>query len=260
MNITFLGTGTSQGVPVIACKCDVCLSKDKKDKRLRSSILVEVNGWNIVVDTGPDFRFQMLREDVQKLDAILFTHEHKDHIAGLDDVRAFNYRQKKSIPIYAVKRVLDVIKREFHYAFTESHYPGVPELHLHEIRNEEFIVCGEVPVIPIEVMHFKLPVNGFRIGPFTYITDMKTISDEEKEKVKGTEVLIVNALQKDKHISHLTLQEAIDFAQEIKAKRTFFTHISHKLGKHVDVSKALPPHIFLAYDGLRINNFSETVT
>jgi phosphoribosyl 1,2-cyclic phosphate phosphodiesterase len=240
-------------VPVIACKCEVCLSKDKKDKRLRSSVLVEVEGWNIVIDTGPDFRFQMLREEVQKLDAILFTHEHKDHIAGLDDVRAFNYRQKKPIPVYAIRRVLDVIKREFHYAFTEPHYPGVPELHLHEIRNEEFIICEDVPIVPIEVMHFKLPVNGFKIGDFTYITDMKTISDEERKKVEGSEVLVVNALQIDSHISHLTLQEAINFAEEINARKTFFTHISHKLGKHEEVSKRLPPNIFLAYDGLRIS-------
>lgn len=255
MKITFLGTGTSQGVPVIACKCDVCLSNNKKDKRLRSSVLIEINGWNIVIDTGPDFRFQMLREGVQTLDAILYTHEHKDHIAGLDDVRAFNYNQKVQIPVYGARRVLDAIKSEFHYAFTEPRYPGVPELLLHEVRNEEFIICEDIPVVPIEVMHFKLPVNGFRIGDFTYITDMKTISEEEQRKIAGSEILVINALQKGDHISHLTLQEAIDFAEEINAKQTYFTHISHKLGKHEDVSKLLPPNIFLAFDGMKVSSF-----
>jgi phosphoribosyl 1,2-cyclic phosphate phosphodiesterase len=254
VKITFLGTGTSQGVPVIACDCDVCLSSDKKDKRLRSSIFVEIGDRNIVIDTGPDFRYQMLRENVKRLDAVLFTHEHKDHIAGLDDIRAFNQKQKETIPIYANGRVLEAIKREFYYAFTEPHYPGVPELHLHEIRNEEFTILNNIPVTPIEVMHFKLPVNGFRIGSFTYITDMKTISEDQRKKVEGTEVLILNALQKDQHISHLNLREALDFAKEINAKKTFFTHISHKLGRHEDISKLLPPNISLAYDGLKIYN------
>ncbi len=254
MTITFLGTGTSQGVPVIACKCEVCLSRNKKDKRLRSSILIEIDGWKIVVDTGPDFRYQMLREDVQELDAVLFTHEHKDHIAGLDDIRAFNYKQGREVPVYANKRIIEAIKREFNYIFTEPSYPGVPKLSLHEIRNEEFVILNEIPVVPIEVMHFNLPVNGFRFGNFTYITDMKTISELERKKVEGSEILVINALQKEDHISHLTLNEAIDFAQEIKAENTYFTHISHKLGKHEEVSKLLPPTIILAYDGLKIYN------
>lgn len=252
MIVTFLGTGTSQGVPVIACKCEVCLSKDKKDKRLRSSVLIEIEGWKIVIDTGPDFRYQMLREDVQELDAILFTHEHKDHIAGLDDVRAFNYKQGKEIPVYANKRILEAIKREFSYIFTEPNYPGIPKLHLHEIRNEEFVVLNDIPVVPIKVMHFNLGVYGFRIGNFTYITDMKTISEIERKKVEGSEILVINALQRDEHISHLTLSEAIEFAQEIDAETTYFTHIGHKLGKHEEISKLLPPNIFLAYDGLKI--------
>lgn len=252
MNITFLGTGTSQGVPVIACNCEVCLSKNKKDKRLRSSILIDIEGWKIVVDTGPDFRYQMLRENVQELDAVLFTHEHKDHIAGLDDIRAFNYKQKKVIPIYAQKRVVDALKREFHYAFMEPHYPGVPELQIHEFRKIEFIVADSISVIPIEVMHYKLPVNGFRIGDFTYITDMKTISEEEKKKVQGSKILVLNALQKEPHISHLTLDEAIEFAQEINAEQTYFTHISHKLGKHDDIAEILPSNIYLSYDGLKL--------
>lgn len=252
MIVTFLGTGTSQGVPVIACNCDVCLSVDKKDKRLRSSILIEMEEGIFVIDTGPDFRYQMLRENVKQLDGILYTHEHKDHIAGLDDVRAFNHKQKDVIPIYACRRTLEAIKREFHYAFIEPYYPGVPKLQLHEIKGEQFTLADTIAVTPIEVMHYKMPVNGFRIRDFTYITDMKTISKEEKIKVRGSKVLVLNALQKEKHISHLTLEEAISFAQEINAEQTYFTHISHKLGKHVDINEILPPNVFLAYDGLKI--------
>lgn len=254
MKITFLGTGTSQGVPVIACHCDVCLSKDPRDKRLRSSILLEIEGWTFVVDTGPDFRCQMLREDVQRLDGILFTHEHKDHIAGLDDVRAFNHKQKEEIPIYAEKRVIEAIKREFYYAFIEPYYPGVPKLAIHEIDQHEFMITENIPVTPIQVLHHKLPVKGFRLGDFTYITDMKTISEEEKYKVKGSKILVLNALQREKHISHLTLAEAISFAQEINAEQTYFTHISHRLGTYEAVSKELPPNIFLAYDGMKIDH------
>lgn len=254
MRITFLGTGTSQGVPVIACHCDVCLSKDARDKRLRSSVLLEIEGWTFVVDTGPDFRCQMLRERVQHLDGILFTHEHKDHIAGLDDVRAFNHKQQEEIPIYADKRVIDAIKREFYYAFVEPYYPGVPQLTIHEIDQHEFMIAQTVPVTPIEVLHHKLPVKGFRIGDFTYITDMKSISEEEKHKVKGSKILVLNALQREKHISHLTLEEAVFFAQEINAEFTYFTHISHRLGTFEDVSKELPPNIFLAYDGMKIDS------
>lgn len=249
-----MGTGTSQGVPVIACHCEVCLSKDSRDKRLRSSILLEVEGQAFVIDTGPDFRTQMLREDVQHLNGVLFTHEHKDHIAGLDDVRAFNHKQLEVIPIYADRRVIEAIKREFYYAFIEPYYPGVPKLKIHEIDEQEFMIAPSVPVTPIEVMHHQLPVKGFRVGDFTYITDMKTISEEEKRKVVGTRILVLNALQKEKHISHLTLEEAIAFAQEIKAEFTYFTHISHRLGKHEEVSRQLPPTIFLAYDGLKIDD------
>lgn len=253
MRITFLGTGTSQGVPVIACHCNVCLSKDPRDKRLRTSILLEIEGWTFVIDTGPDFRCQMLRADVQRLDGILFTHEHKDHIAGLDDVRAFNHKQQEKIPIYADKRVIEAIKREFYYAFIEPYYPGVPQLNVHEIDHHEFMIAKTVPVTPIEVLHHKLPVKGFRIGDFTYITDMKSISEEEKQKVKGSRILVLNALQREKHISHLTLSEAISFAQEINAEVTYFTHISHRLGTFQEVTKELPPNIFLAYDGMKID-------
>jgi len=251
VTITFLGTGTSQGVPVIACECPVCLSADKKDKRLRSSILIEINGKNIVVDTGPDFRYQMLRENVKHLDAILFTHEHKDHVAGLDDIRAFNYKQKAAIPIYANQRVIKALEREFYYIFSSLSYPGIPQVHIHEITNDAFVI-DDTEIKPVEVQHFKLPVLGFRINDFTYITDAKTIDDNEVQKIAGTKILVINALQREKHISHFTLSEAISFAKRINAQETYFTHISHLLGKHSDVFQELPEGISLAYDGLKL--------
>jgi len=252
VTITFLGTGTSQGVPVIACNCEVCTSADPRDNRLRTSILIEAEGKVIVVDSGPDFRYQMLRAKVQRLDAIVFTHEHKDHIAGLDDIRAFNYKQQAPIDVYADLRVQAALKREFYYIFEENKYPGIPQLTLHTIGGEPFNI-GKVNFIPIEVMHYKLPVLGFRINDFTYITDAKTVSEEEKEKIKGSKILVVNALQTQTHISHFTLDEAIAFANEIGAEKTYFTHISHRLGKHQAVSEILPPQIELAYDGLRLD-------
>jgi phosphoribosyl 1,2-cyclic phosphate phosphodiesterase len=251
VTITFLGTGTSQGVPVIACNCEVCTSTDKHDKRLRSSILIEDKGKVIVIDSGPDFRYQMLRADVQHLDAIVFTHEHKDHIAGLDDIRAFNYRQQGPVEVYAHPRVQEALKREFFYIFADIKYPGVPELNLHTIGLDPFTI-GQTKFTPIEVLHYKLPVLAFRIADFTYITDAKTVSDEEKEKIKGTKILVVNALQKQSHISHFTLDEALAFAEEIGAEKTYFTHISHRLGTHRSISRMLPPGIELAYDGLKI--------
>ena len=250
MTITFLGTGTSQGVPVIACGCEVCTSADKRDKRLRSSILVEGDK-TVVIDSGPDFRYQMLRANVQHLDALVFTHEHKDHVAGMDDIRAFNYKQNSPIDVYAEERVQEAIKKEFHYIFTEFKYPGIPQVNLNTITNKPFLI-GEIKFIPIEVMHYKLPVKGFRINDFTYITDAKTISESEKQLIKGSSILVINALQKQTHISHFTLEEAIAFAQEIGAKKTYFTHISHRLGKHEDISKELPLGIELAYDGLKL--------
>ena len=251
MTITFLGTGTSQGVPVIGCECEVCTSTDPKDKRLRSSILIEVDGKVIVIDSGPDFRYQMLRAKVKYLDAIVFTHEHKDHIAGLDDIRAFNYRQQGPIDVYAHKRVQEALKREFYYIFSEIRYPGVPEVTIHTIDKEPFFI-GKTKIMPVEVLHYKLPVLGFRVGDFTYITDAKTITETEKEKIKGSKVLVINALQKQTHISHFTLDEAISFAIEIAAEKTYFTHISHLLGKHEVIAKELPAGIELAYDGLQI--------
>ena len=204
MNVTFLGTGTSQGIPLIACKCKICMSDDFRDKRLRTSILIETDGSTFVIDTGPDFRQQMLRENVNKLDAVIFTHEHKDHTAGFDDIRAYNYILKKKIDVYASSRVQENLKREFSYIFADEKYPGIPEIILHTIENSPFVV-NKTEFIPIQAYHFKLPVFGFRIKDFTYITDANFIPDEELEKIKGTKVLVLNALRKEEHVSHFTL-------------------------------------------------------
>ena len=252
MIITFLGTGTSQGVPVIACTCAVCQSADKRDKRLRTSILIESANKVICIDSGPDFRQQMLRADVQRLDAVVFTHEHKDHVAGMDDIRAFNYKQQGPVDVYADQRVQAALRREFPYIFDDKGYPGIPQINLHTINSEPFY-AGDVQFIPIEVMHFKLPVKGYRIKDFTYITDAKTVTEVEKEKIRGSKILVINALQKEKHISHFTLAEAIAFAQDIGAEKTYFTHISHRLGKHADIAAELPAGIELAYDGMKLD-------
>ena len=251
MKVSFLGTGTSQGVPIIACNCAVCQSNDPRDKRLRSSVFFEKNGFQIVIDTGPDFRQQMLREKVEKLDAVVFTHEHKDHLAGFDDIRGFNWREKKPMEVYGNMNVEFALKRDFHYAFGESKYPGVPKLNLHVIDKEPFKI-GPLEIRPIEVMHYKLPVLGFRIEDFTYITDANFISDSEKEKIKGSRILVLNALKKSEHISHFSLNEAIDLAKELDVEKTYFTHISHQMGFHSEVSKDLPVDIELAYDELQI--------
>ncbi|MEQ9375799.1 MAG: MBL fold metallo-hydrolase [Imperialibacter sp.] len=251
MKLTFLGTGTSQGVPVIACDCEVCQSVDFHDKRLRSSVHIEVDGLSLVIDTGPDFRQQMLRERIKRLDAVIFTHEHKDHTAGLDDIRSFNFLQQMDMPVYASTAVITQLKREFSYIFADHKYPGVPLVDVKLLDGNPFII-GQTTITPINVMHFKLPVFGFRIGDFTYITDANYISEEEKEKIKGSKVLVLNALQKAPHISHFTLDEAVALAQELKADQTYFTHISHKLGSHRDVSAQLPENIYLAYDGQQL--------
>lgn len=251
MKVTFLGTGTSQGVPVIACGCRVCTSGNKKDTRLRSSILIESPAGNVVVDTTPDFRYQMLRAQVKHLEAVLITHSHKDHIAGMDDIRAFNYFQQSHIDIYATDYSQNVIMREFAYAFADFKYPGIPEINLLTITDEPFEVKG-MPVIPINVMHYKMPVMGFRVHDFTYITDANFIAEEEKEKIKGSKVLVLNALRREKHISHFTLDEAIALATELKVPQVYFTHISHQLGLHDEVSVELPDGMALAYDGLEI--------
>ncbi len=252
LRITFLGTGTSGGVPMIACDCAVCSSKNTKDKRLRSSILVQSATTSLVVDTTPDFRTQMLRENVKKLDAVIFTHPHKDHIAGLDDVKAFNFFQQKAVEVYANGLTEEALRREYYYIFAEKKYPGIPHINLHTITEEPFVV-GDIPVLPVLVYHLKMPVFGFRFGSFTYITDANRISDEEKEKIKGSEILVVNALRKSEHISHFNLQEAIDLANELKVSTAYFTHISHQLGLHEDIENDLPSNMHLAYDGLQID-------
>lgn len=251
MRITFLGTGTSQGIPIIACPCYVCHSNDARDKRLRSSILIETNGKTFVIDTGPDFRQQMLREDVKDLDAVLFTHEHKDHTAGFDDIRAFNFINQKKMEVYASARVQEALRREFAYIFSDFKYPGIPEINLHLLENKLTTIEG-VDFLPIEVMHHKLPVFGFRVGDFTYITDANYISETEKEKIKGSKILVLNALRREDHISHFTIQQAIDLANELKPEMTYFTHISHQLGLHTQVEQELAPNMRIAYDGLRI--------
>lgn len=252
MRVTFLGTGTSQGVPVIACGCEVCTSADPRDNRLRSAIMIESEDKTVVIDSGPDFRYQMLREKVKKLDAIVFTHEHKDHTAGMDDIRAFNYFQNSPVDIYATERVQAALKREFAYVFAEFKYPGIPQVNLHTIGLEPFDI-GSIHLIPVEVMHYKLPVLGFRINDFTYITDAKTVAPGEVEKIKGSKILVINALQTESHISHFTLDEALLFAQEVGAEKTYLTHISHRLGRYANISKQLPQGIELAHDGLKLD-------
>jgi len=252
MKVTFLGTGTSQGVPVIACECSVCSSPDSKDKRLRSSIMVEQNGKTIVVDTGPDFREQMLRHQVKQLDAILYTHAHRDHLSGLDDIRGFNFKMKRAIDVYCEKRVEAAIRKEFFYAFEEPKYPGVPEMNLHQITLEPFQVLG-IPITPIQVFHHRMKVLGFRFGDFVYITDANRIEPEELEKMKGCKVLVLNALRREEHISHFTLKEAVDLVNLLNPEAAYFTHISHQLGLHQEVEDELPAHIHLAYDGLELH-------
>jgi phosphoribosyl 1,2-cyclic phosphate phosphodiesterase len=252
LTITFLGTGTSQGVPVIGCSCEVCKSLDYRDKRLRASVHIQISGQSFVIDTGPDFRQQMLREGINRLDAVLFTHAHRDHTAGLDDVRAYNFLQKMDMPVYGMPETLHQIQNDFAYIFDEHGYPGLPRIDLRPISHNPFSV-NEVEVTPLPVVHLKLPVLGFRIGDFSYITDANFISEETYEKLRGTNVLVLNALQQEPHISHFTLTEAIQVAQKVGAHKTYFTHLSHKMGLHADVSKILPPNIEIAFDGLSLN-------
>lgn len=248
MKITLLGTGTSQGVPVVACNCEVCISKNPKDKRLRCSVLVEMYGKVIVIDSGPDFRYQMLREKVKQLDGIVFTHEHKDHVAGMDDIRAFNYINKKAIDIYATLNVQQTLKREFQYVFDGTKYPGIPEVNMITISNQPFKAAG-IDFIPFEVLHHKLPVLGYRIGDFVYLTDANYISEAERNKIRGAKVLIINALRRESHISHFTLAQALEIIDDLKPEMAYLTHISHQLGLHNEVEKELPAHVRLAYDG-----------
>jgi phosphoribosyl 1,2-cyclic phosphate phosphodiesterase len=251
VKITFLGTGTSQGVPVIACECAVCLSEDARDNRLRTSLLLETGKTVMLFDAGPDFRQQMLREHIKKLDAIILTHEHKDHIAGMDDVRAFNYKSQDAIDIYAEERVQEAIRREFAYVFSEKKYPGIPQMRLNLIPDSGFKI-NDIEIMPVRVRHMDLEIYGFRIGNFAYITDASYIPEESKERLIGVKYLVINALRKQKHISHFNLKEAIDFTRGISPKKTFITHISHQMGLYENVEKELPPGIMLAYDGLSI--------
>lgn len=252
IEVEFLGTGTSQGVPIITCDCPVCQSPNPKDKRLRSSIFINYNGLKLVIDSGPDFRQQMIRANIKELDALLFTHEHKDHTAGFDDIRAYNYKLKKALPVYCNNSVLETLKRDFYYVFEEFKYPGVPEADIHLINNNEFEIKGR-KILPIKVMHYKLPVFGFRFQDFVYITDANFIASQEKEKIKGAKILVLNALRLETHISHFSLSEAIELAKELNVPQVYFTHISHQLGFHEEVEKSLPNNIHLAYDGLKIS-------
>lgn len=252
MKITFLGTGTSQGVPFIGCGCAVCASTSKYDKRLRTSIFVEYNGFSFVIDTGPDFRQQMLANNIKHIDFVLFTHSHKDHIAGLDDIKAYNIHQKSKLDIYGNLETINRIKTEFDYVFAEQKYPGIPELTTNVINDATMLEFGALSIQPILVQHHKMDVFGYRIGDFTYITDANFISDLELEKIKGSKILVLNALRHEKHISHFTLSEAVEIATKLEIPEVYFTHISHQLGFHNDIDSTLPSHMHLAYDGLTI--------
>ncbi len=249
MKITFLGTGTSHGVPPIGCTSEVCLSENPKDKRLRASIHVEWRGLNLVVDCGPDFRYQMIRAGISNIDAILFTHEHRDHTAGLDDIRPYNYLQERHMPVYLHPRVYGAFQSQYDYIFQPVPYPGIPLIDWHLIDLEPFDIQGRV-IRPVEVMHYKLPVLGFIFDKFAYVTDANFISEQEKEKLKGMDVLVLNALRREEHISHFTLSQAVALAEELGAKQTYFTHMSHQIGLHDAVCDELPQGIDLAYDGL----------
>lgn len=251
LKITFLGTGTSQGVPVIACDCEVCQSDNPKDQRLRCSILIEASEKTLVVDTGPDFRQQMLSAKVKNLDAVLYTHEHKDHTAGMDDVRAFNFKHKKDIELFVNNNVEEALKREYEYVFAANKYPGVPQVNLNLISDyARFIKPAGIEVEVIRLLHYQLPVLGFRVGNFAYCTDTNYIAPSEKEKLKNLEVLVITALRKEPHLSHFSLSEALELIEELKPKKAYLTHISHLLGKQEEVSKELPKNVAIAYDGL----------
>ena len=252
MKVTFLGTGTSQGVPVIGCKCEICSSANQKDKRLRSSVLVSKNNKNLLVDVGPDFRQQLLNNQIDDIHAILLTHEHNDHIIGLDDVRPINFLHKKNMSIYCVERVAKEVKTRFAYVFDHNPYPGAPRVEINLINeNDPFEIEG-IEVMPIEVFHGSLSVLGFRFDDFTYITDAKTFPETSIEKIKGSKVLVLNALHHREHHSHLNLKQAVDFIQLVQPEQAFLVHISHNMGLHDDVNNNLPKNVFLAYDGLTL--------
>jgi phosphoribosyl 1,2-cyclic phosphate phosphodiesterase len=251
--VIILGSGTSQGVPVIACECVVCASKDLKDKRTRSSVLIQVGNENYVIDTGPDFRFQMLREKVKTLRGVVFTHEHKDHVAGLDDVRAFNHMESRPMEVYCTDRVEQALRQEFHYVFSEERYPGIPKVELFRIDDEQIDLRNNLTLIPINVMHYKMPVKGYRFGDFAYITDAKKIQEHEIKKVLGVKTLVINALHRSEHLSHFNLEQALDFINIVNPERAYLTHISHLFGRHKEVEMELPKNVFLAHDGLALD-------
>ncbi len=251
LTVTFLGTGTSQGVPVIACGCATCTSKDTKDNRLRSSVMLSFKEKNYVIDSGPDFRQQMLANNVKSLEALIFTHAHKDHMAGMDDVRAFNFKQKRDMPVYCDTIVEQALRREFYYVFQKNSYPGIPRVLICNFDKNPF-QAGDLTFVPIEVVHYKLPVKAFRIGDFTYITDAKTISDQEIGKIMGTKILVVNALKREEHPSHFNLEEALAFIERVQPEKAYLTHISHLFGRHAEISKELPGNVAIAYDKLKL--------
>ena len=252
MKLTFLGTGTSQGVPVIACHCNVCRSSDERDTRLRTSALLTVGNNNILFDIGPDFRQQMLRHHVDHLDAILITHAHRDHVGGLDDIRSFNYVQHSKMNLYLNAEAKTALLRDYKYIFDYHQYPGLPEAELHEVGESPFLAAGET-VIPICAMHKDLPILGFRIRNFAYITDANYIAPSEMEKLKGVDVMVINALRKEKHFSHYSLPEALEVISQVKPREAYLTHISHELGLHAVVERELPAGVHLAYDNLTLN-------
>lgn len=249
MKLTFLGTGSSHGIPVIGCKCDICKSSDKRNMRLRSALFIETEHQNIVIDVGPDFRQQMLREQIVKIDAVLITHEHKDHTAGLDDLRAYNYLMKQAINVFAEKRVLEAFKREYEYIFAKNHYPGAPQILLNEVAAKPFVFNNDT-IIPVRAYHHLLPIFGFRIKNMAYLTDVKTIEEKEKNKLENLDILILSCLRIEPHIAHLGLNEALSLIEELKPKQTFFTHISHMQLSYNELSKKLDKNILPAYDGL----------
>ena len=251
LSVTLLGTGTSLGVPIIGCDCEVCISSDTLDKRLRASALFEWDGKKILIDAGPDFRQQMLKFSIKDLNAILLTHEHKDHVSGLDDIRALNFLHKKAIDIYCEKRVQDSIRKDFAYVFSMIQYPGIPQMNLHTIEPAPFTLFDKV-IIPIRAFHYKLPILGYRIEDITYITDANFIPPEEIDKIRGTKILIINALRWEAHLSHFCIPESVKLIQEIKPEKAYLTHLSHQAGKHPSINSKLPEGIEAGYDGLKI--------
>ena len=248
--LVFLGTGTSQGVPIIGCSCTVCSSTDSRDQRLRTSVALEGEGTRVVVDTGPDFRAQMLREGVTSLDGVVYTHEHKDHLAGMDDVRPFNYLQKRAMTLHASERVEEALRRDFHYAFDENKHGGVPDVHIARVRDFERFELGGMEWVPLPILHGSLDIHGYRVDDLAYITDANAIPEPTLERLQGLEVLVLNALRPERHYSHFSLPEALEVAALVGAQRTYLTHISHLMGRHEEVQKALPKGVSLAYDGL----------